>query len=104
MTALVKLGKMLKSSYRSQENQTLEFLIFKFHDVMKCQSKNKKYLLQNNLTGKLSQLVKSGQFMSYSKGNNFLKKLYRNCDLKTNSRLFFVCKELSTNFIGKRNF
>ena len=103
MTALVKLGKILKSSYRSQENQTLEFLIFKFHDVMKCQSKNKKYLLQNNLTGKLSQLVKFGQFMSYSKGNNFLKKFYRNCDLKTSSRLFFVCKELSTNFIGKRN-
>ena len=27
-----------KSSFRSQENQILEFYIFKFHDVIKCLS------------------------------------------------------------------
>ena len=28
----------LKSSFRSRENQTLEFQIFKFHDIIKCHS------------------------------------------------------------------
>ena len=49
-------------------------------------------------------LTKIGQFMSNSKRNNFIKKFYKNCDLKTTSRSFCVCKELSTTCIGKWNF
>ena len=37
----------------------------------------------NNLRCKVSLLMKFGQFMSYSKGNNFIKKFYKNCSLKT---------------------
>ena len=41
-SALVKLGKMFlfhfKNSFRSGENQILEFQIFEFHDVIKCLS------------------------------------------------------------------
>ena len=65
-------------------------------------AKNKKYILLNNLSnwGKLSLLMKFGQFMSYSKGNNFIKKFYKNCSLKTSSRLFCVSKELSTTSLS----
>ena len=48
-----------------------------------------------------SLLMKFGQFMSYSKRNSFIKKFYKNCGLKTSSRLFCVCKELSTTSIEK---
>ena len=34
--------------------------------------------------------MKSDQYMSYSKRNNFTKKFYKNCGLKTSSRPFGV--------------
>ena len=37
--------------------------------------------------------MKFGQFMSYYKRKNFIKNFYKNCDLKTSSRPFFICKE-----------
>ena len=37
--------------------------------------------------------------MSYSKTNNFIKKLYKNCGLKTSSRPFGVSKELTTTLL-----
>ena len=95
---------MFTSSFRPPENQTLELQIFKFHDVIKCRSKNKKYILLNNLRGKLSLLMKFGQFTSYSKGNNFIKKISKNCGLKTSSTLFLVCKELSTTLLENEIF
>ena len=58
----------------------------------------------NNLRGNLSLFMKSGQFMSYSKGNKFIKKFYKNCGLKTSSRLLSVFKKLSTTSLGKWNF
>ena len=42
--------------------------------------------------------------MSDYKRKNLIKKFYKNCDLKTNFRLFCVCKELSTTSIGKMKF
>ena len=36
--------------------------------------------------------MKFGQFTSYSKGNNFIKKFCENCGQKTSSRLFCVLK------------
>ena len=57
-----------------------------------------------NLGSKHSLLMKFTQFSSYYKRKNFIKKLCKNCDLKTSSRLFWVCKELSTASIGKWNF
>ena len=53
----------------------------------------------DNLGSKHSPLIKLGQFMSYSKRNNFIKKLYKNCSLKTSSRPFCACKELSTTIL-----
>ena len=50
---------------------------------------------------KHSLFMKSGQWISYSKINNFIKKLYKNCGQKTNSRVFCFYKDLSTNSIGK---
>ena len=93
-----------KSSFHSGENQILEFQMFRFHDIIKCRSIKHKYILLNNLGGKHSLSMKFGQFMSYSKVNNFIKKFCKNCDVKTSSRPFCVCKELSTISIGKRNF
>ena len=48
-----------------------------------------------------SVLMKIGQILKKEK---FIKKLYKNCDIKTSSRPFCVCKELSTTSIGKWNF
>ena len=42
--------------------------------------------------------------LSYSKGNNFITKFYKNCCLKISSRLFCVCKELSTTSNSKMKF
>ena len=66
--------------------------------------KHKTNTLVNNLGSKHSLLMKFSQFMSYYKGTNFIKKFYKNCGLKTSSRPFCVCKELSTTSIGKWNF
>ena len=68
---------------------------------MKYIKQNKKYILLNNLGSKHSLLIKLGQFMSYYKRKNFLKKFNKNCDLKTSVRLFCVCKKLSGISIGK---
>ena len=57
---------------------------------------NKKYILLNNLRSKHCLLMKFGQFMSYYKRKNFIKNLYKKYGLKTSSRPFCVCKELST--------
>ena len=48
--------------------------------------------------------MKFGQFMSHYKRKNFIKKFCKNCSLKTSSRPFCVCKELSTTTIGQWNF
>ena len=63
-----------------------------------------KHKTRNNLRSKHSLLMKFGQFMSYYKRKNFIKKFHQNCGLKTSSRPFFVCKELTTTPIGKQNF
>ena len=89
------------NSFLSRENQILEFKIFRFHDVIKCLSIKQKNILLNNLGSKHNLLMKFGQFMSYSKRNNFIKIFYKNCGLKTSSRSFCVCKELSTTSTGK---
>ena len=72
-------------------NQSLEFLIFKFKDVIKCPSINQ-YILLNNLGSKHSLLMKFDQFMSYYKRKNFSKKFDESCDLKTSSRPFLFAK------------
>ena len=64
-------------------------------------AQNKKYILLKNLESKHSLLMKFDQFMSYYARKIFMKKFYKNCVLKTSSRPFFVCKELSTSSIGK---
>ena len=63
-----------------------------------------KFGVMSNLRSKYRLLMKFGQFMSYCKRKIFIKNFYKNCDLKTSSRLFCVCKELSTTFIRKSNF
>ena len=45
-----------------------------------------------------------GQFMSYYRSKNFIKKFYKNCGLKTSSRPFCVCKELSTLLLENEIF
>ena len=53
---------------------------------------------------KHSLLMKFGQFMSYEKRKNSISKFYQNCGLKTSSKPFYVCKELSTTSIGNEIF
>ena len=48
--------------------------------------------------------MKFGQFMSHYIRKNFITKFCKNCGLKTSSRSFCVCKELSTASIGNEIF
>ena len=88
----------LKSLFRSQENQILEFYVLKFHDVIKCLSIKQEIHFTNNLGSKHSLLMKFGQFMSYEKRKNFIKKFYQNCGLKTSSRPFLCLQRIKHNF------
>ena len=56
----------------------------------------------NNLISKHSLWMKFGQFVVLQ--NNFIKNFNKNCEPKTSSRSFCVCKELSLTSIGKWNF
>ena len=51
-----------------------------------------------------SLLMKSGQFMSYYKRKNFIKKFHKNCDMKSSSRSFCAWKKFRISSTGKRNF
>ena len=48
--------------------------------------------------------MKFGQFKLYYKRKNFIEKLSNNCSVKTSSRPFCACKELSATSIGEGNF
>ena len=56
------------------------------------------------MRSKHSLLMKFGQLRSYSKRNNLIKKFYKNSSLKTSSRPFCICKELSITSIVKWGF
>ena len=45
--------------------------------------------------------MKFGQFIQYYKRKPIIEKFPKNRDLKTSSRPFCVCKELSTTPVGK---
>ena len=83
------------------ENQSLEFYIFTFHDIIKCLSIKQIHILLNNFGSKHNVLIKFGQFMSYYKIKDFMEKFYKNYGLKTSYRPVWVCKELSTTSVGK---
>ena len=63
--------------------------------------KTRNTFLLNNLGSKHSLLMKFGQFMSDYKRKILSKNSTKTGDLKTSSRFFCVCKELSTTSIGK---
>ena len=87
-----------KTSFRSRENQILEFYVFKFHDVIKCLSIKQEINFMNNLGSKHSLLMKFRQFVSILQKKTLIEKFYKNCGLKTSPRPFRVCKELSIAF------
>ena len=66
-----------------------------------AKTQNNKYILLNNLGSKHRLLMKFGQFMSYYKRKKIIKIFCKNCDLKTGSRPFCVCKKLGTTSMGK---
>ena len=48
--------------------------------------------------------MKLGQLISHYKIETFIKKLYKNCDVRTSSSPFGASKELRTTSFGKWNF
>ena len=86
-TELVKLEKKkklfhFKSSFCFPENQNLEFKIYKFHDV-------------NKEVNTVNEIWPVYVILQMKK---IIKKLSKNCHLKTSSKLLYFCKELSTSF------
>ena len=103
-----KLGKMFlfhfKCYFGSRENQSSEFYMFKFHYVIKCLSTKQRNTFYWITWEVKSLLMRFGKFMSCCKRKTFIKKFYKNCDLKSSCWAFCVYKELSTASIGKWNF
>ena len=106
--ALVKWRKMffishqnLFSFLRKSNFRILHFQISWHHQMPKHERRNTIHWITWEVN---SLLMRCGQFMSYYKRKNFIKKFCKNCRWKTSSRLFCVCKELSTASIGKWNF
>ena len=66
----------------------------------KHKTRNIFYRITYEVNTKHGLLMKFSQSVSYSK-NNFIKKLYKKCGLKTSSKPFCVGKELTTTSIGK---
>ena len=87
----------IKSSFRSRENH---FQILSRHQMPKHKTRNTLHWITWEVN---SLLMKFGQFMSYYKRKKFIKKFFKNCSVKTSSRSFCVCKELSRTSIGKWN-
>ena len=82
----------LERLFPFSRKSNFKFQTFKFHDVIKCQSKNKKHILLNNLESKYSLLMMFVQFMSYYTKKKTMKKTHKNCDQKASSRHFFFLK------------
>ena len=78
--------------------------MFKFHDITNCLCIKKKHNLLNNFWIKDSLLMKFGQFISYKKGGKNIKKLHKNCDLKTSSTFLLCLQGIKHNLYWKMNF
>ena len=96
-SSLQKLFSLL----RKWKFRILHFQISWRHQMPKQKHRNTFHWISWEV--KHSLLMKFGLFMSHYKRKNFIKKFYKNCNLKTSSRPFYVCKELSTTSIGKLN-
>ena len=81
-----------ESSFRSGDNQILNFQMFKCHDLITCRRMKLKHILLNNLGNKRSLEMKFGQFMQHYKITFFIKNLYKKCGLDTSSRHFLILK------------
>ena len=82
---------------RNSKFKILDIQISWRHQMPKHKTRNTFYWIMWKVN---SLLMKYGQFISYYKRRYLIKKLYKNCVLKTSSRPFCVPKKLST-FIGK---
>ena len=71
------------------------------HQMSKHKKRNSFYWITHEVN---TLLMEFSQFISYYKRKKIMKKLYEIWDLKTSSRSFCVCKEVSTMPIGKWNF
>ena len=105
--ALVKLGKMFSNSLRKlfsfsrkSNFRILHFQISWRHQMPKHKTRNTFHWITCKVN---SLLMKFDQFMSNYKRKNPIKKLYKNCRLKTSSRPFCICKEWSITSFGKWN-
>ena len=87
-------------SLRKSNFRILHFQISWRHQMPKDKARN----TFQWITWEIQSVNEIWPVMSYYKRKKFIKKLYKNCGLKTSSRPFYVCKELSTTFIGEWNF
>ena len=86
---------------RKSNFRILHFQVLWRHEMPKHNTRNTFQWIPREVN---SLLMALGRFMSYCKRKHFVKNFYKNCGLKTSSRPFSVCKELTTSSIGKWNF
>ena len=97
----ISLWKLFSFSRKSNFS-ILDVKTLRCHQMPKIKTRNTFYSVTWEVNNSL--LMKLCQFMSYYKRKKFIKKLYKNCGLKTSSRLFCVSKELSATSIGNWDF
>ena len=91
------LRQNICSLSRNSKFRILDIQISWRHQMPKHKTRNTFYWIMWKVN---SLLMKYGQFISYYKRRYLIKKLHKNCVLKTSSRPFCVSKKLSTS-IGK---
>ena len=86
--------------------EKIEVQNFKYSNFMtssNAEAKNKEYILLNKLGSKLLSVNEIWPTCVISQKKEIIKVVYKNCNLKTSSRPFCVCKVLSKTSIGKWN-
>ena len=91
------LRQNICSLSRNSKFRILDIQISWRHQMPKHKTRNTFYWIMWKVN---SLLMNYWQFISYYKRRYLIKKLYKNCVLKTSSRPFCVSKKLSTS-IGK---
>ena len=104
MIALVKLRKMFFILLQKLISFSWKSNFLNSMTSSNAETLNKKYILFNNSRGKLSLFMKFGQFMSYSKGNNFIKRLYKNWGQKPVPGFFLCFQRVKNNLSWKMKF
>ena len=89
---------------RKSNFKLLDIQVLWLHQMLKHKTRNTFYWITCEVNTVCLCHTVYDQFISCYKRKSFIKKFYKNWDLKTSSRRLFVSKELSATSFEKLNF